>query len=171
MLLLRISTKMSKKIEPKWLSFSFVIFIPEYSIYFLFFFFSKWDSTLVWFLIKWLHELVTAFASVNVSSVKHVQSVKKKEMRNSPADFNTNYCREIKPIIPINWDYCLFSFDAFKFSLEGRLHWGSLVNFIFFIVNSQAWQRNRKIQLLNCLDTNFHISHINLRVIMRRNHN
>ena len=48
--------------------------------------------------------------------------------------FNTNYHREMK-LVPINMDYCLLLFDAFKFSLGGHLHEGPLTNFNLFIVN------------------------------------
>ena len=47
---------------------------------------------------------------------------------------NTYYRWEMK-FIPISMDYCLLSFDAFKFSLGIRLHEGSSPNFNFSIVN------------------------------------
>ena len=57
---------------------------------------------------------------------------KKKKRKKKLFKSNTNYCREIK-LIPINMDQCLLSFDAFKFSLESRLHGDvSLPNFNFF---------------------------------------
>ena len=88
--------------------------------------------------------------------------------RNTPIYFNTNYRREMK-LVPIIMDYCLLQFDALKFFLGVRLHGGSLPNFNFFNVNPQIWQRNRKIYLPSCLDTNFHnISNISLRVGIRR---
>ena len=54
-----------------------------------------------------------------------------KKKRNIPSNFNTNYRKEMK-LVQINMDYCLLSFDAFKFSLGGRLHGRSLPNFNFF---------------------------------------
>ena len=57
------------------------------------------------------------------------------------------------------------SFDTLKFILGVRLHGGSLPKFNFFNVNSQILQRNRKVLLTNCLETNFHdISISSLRV-------
>ena len=49
--------------------------------------------------------------------------------------------------------------------------WGALPNFKFFNINPQFIQRNRKVHLTNCLETNFHdISIISLRVIRRKNY-
>ena len=70
-------------------------------------------------------------------------------------------------------DYCLLQLDALKFFLGICLHgWGgSQPKFNFFNVNPQIFQRNRKVHLTNCLETNFHdISIISLRVIRRRNY-
>ena len=50
---------------------------------------------------------------------------------NTPFIFNTNYLMEMK-FVPINTEKCLLSFDGLKFPLVGRLHGGSLLNFIFF---------------------------------------
>ena len=48
---------------------------------------------------------------------------------------------------------------------------GSLSNFNFLNVNPQIFQRNRKVQLSNCLEKKFHnICNINLRIIRRRNY-
>ena len=99
----------------------------------------------------------------------NVQYLKKKK-RNTPIYFNTNYRTEMK-LVPIIMDYCLFQFDALNFFLEARLNGGSLPNYIFFNVNPQFFQRNRKVHFSNCLETNFHnISNISLRIIRRRNY-
>ena len=71
---------------------------------------------------------------------------KSKKKRNTPIYFNTNYRTEMK-LVPIIMDYCLLQFDALKFFLGVRLHGGSLPNFYFFSVNSQIFQRNRRIHL------------------------
>ena len=42
-------------------------------------------------------------------------------------------------------DYCLLQLDALKFFLGARLQGGSQPNFNFFNVNTQIWQRNRKV--------------------------
>ena len=58
----------------------------------------------------------------------HAQSVKKrKEKRNTPIYFNTNYRTEMK-MVPIIMDYCPLQFDALKCFLGVRLHRGSLPN-------------------------------------------
>ena len=68
-------------------------------------------------------------------------------------------------------DNCLLQFDALKIFLGGASAWGSLPNFNFFNVNPQSFQRNRKVHLSNCLETNFHdIPKISLRDIRRRNY-
>ena len=83
--------------------------------------------------------------------------------RNTPIYFNTNNGTEMK-LVPIIMDYCVLQFDALKFFLGVRLHGGFQPNFNFFNVNRQIFQRNRKVHLTNCLETNFHnISGINLR--------
>ena len=103
------------------------------------------------------------------SSFESMYSSSKKK-QNTPIYFNTNYLTEMK-LVPIIMDYCLLSFDALKFFLEVRLHRASLPNFNFFIENPQIFQRNRKVHLPNCLETNFHnISNISLRIIRRRNY-
>ena len=56
---------------------------------------------------------------------------KKKKKGKPPSNFNTNNHRERK-CIPINMDWSLHSFNAFEFSLGGRLHGWSLSNFNFF---------------------------------------
>ena len=97
------------------------------------------------------------------------RSIKK---RNTPIYFNTNYRRKMKLVLII-MDYCLLEFDALKFFLRVRLHGGSQPNFNFFNVTPppQIFQRNRKVPLPNCLETNFHdISIISLRVIRHRNY-
>ena len=58
-------------------------------------------------------------------TLMYYRSKKKKKKRNTPTNSNTNYRREMK-LVPINKDYCLLSFDVFKFSLGGRLHEGVL---------------------------------------------
>ena len=74
-------------------------------------------------------------------------------------------------LVPIIMDCCLLQFDALKFFLGARLHRGSQPNFNFFNVNPQIFERNRKVHLTNCLETNFHdISIISLRVIRHRNY-
>ena len=75
-------------------------------------------------------------------------------------------------MVPIVMNYCLLQFDTLKFFLGVRLLEGSLPNFNFFNVNPQIFQRNRKVHLSNCLETNFHnIFNISLRVIRLRNYN
>ena len=84
--------------------------------------------------------------------------------------FNTNYLIEMK-LVPMIMDCCLLQFEASKFFLGVRLHGDSLPNFNFFKVNPQIFQRNRKVHLSNCLETNFHdIPNISLRDIRRRNY-
>ena len=78
-----------------------------------------------------------------------------KKKRNIPIYFYTNYRAE-KKLVPIIMDYCLLQFDALKFFLGVRLLGGFLSNFNFFNVNTQIFQRNRKVRLTNCLETNFH---------------
>ena len=74
-------------------------------------------------------------------------------------------------VVPIIMDYCLLHFDALQFFLEVRLHGESLPNFNFFNINPQIFQRNRKVRLSNCLETNFHdIPNISLRDIRRGNY-
>ena len=64
------------------------------------------------------------------------------------------------------------SIYSLNFFLRVHLHGGSQPNFSFFNVNPQIFQRNRKVHLTNCLETNFqNISNISLRVIRRRNYN
>ena len=93
-----------------------------------------------------------------------------KKKRNTLINSNTNYGREMKLVL-INTDYRQLSFDASKFSLRGRLHGESLPNFNFFNVNPQIFQRNLKVHLSNCLETNFHdIPNISLRDIRRGNY-
>ena len=77
-----------------------------------------------------------------------------KKKRNIPIYFNTNYRTEMKLVVIMV--YCLLQFDALKFFLGGLSTWGSLPNFNFFNVNPQIFQRNRKVHLSNCLETNFH---------------
>ena len=61
---------------------------------------------------------------------------------------------------------------CFKFFLTGASTWGEgLPKFNFFYVNPQMLQRNCKVHLSNCLETNFHnISNISLRVDRRKNY-
>ena len=61
--------------------------------------------------------------------------------------------------MPIKMDFCLLQFDALKFPLGAHLHEESLPNFNFFNVKPQIFQRNRKVHLTNCLETNFHDIH------------
>ena len=69
-------------------------------------------------------------------------------------------------LVPIIKDYCLLQFDALKNFLGVRLLGSSEPNFNFFNVNPQILQRNRKVNLTNCLETNFHdISNVSLSVI------
>ena len=61
---------------------------------------------------------------------------------------------------------------CFKLFLRGASSCGSQPNFNFFNVIPQIFQRNRKVHLTYCLETNFHnVSNISLRVIKRRNYN
>ena len=97
-------------------------------------------------------------------------TVGKKKTRNTPIYFNTNHRTEMK-LIPIIMDYCLLQFDALKFFLRVHLHGRSQPNFNFFNINPEIFQRNRKVHLTNCLETNFHgISIISLRIIRRWNY-
>ena len=90
--------------------------------------------------------------------------------RNTIIYFNTNYRTETK-LAPIIMDYSLLQFDALKYFLGVHLYGGSQPNFNFFNVNPQIFQRNRKVDLSNCLETNFHnICNISLRVIIRWNY-
>ena len=75
-------------------------------------------------------------------------------------------------LVPNIMDCCLFQFDALKIFLGVRLYGESLPNINFFNVNPQIFQRNRKVHLSNCLETNFcHIPNISLRDIRRENYN
>ena len=108
-----------------------------------------------------------AIININRLNIMRMYSTSKRK-RNTPVYFNTNYRTEMK-LVAIIMDYCLLQFDALKFFLGVRLHGGSPPNFNFFNVNPQIFQRNRKVHLTNCLETNFHdISNISLRVIRRR---
>ena len=74
-------------------------------------------------------------------------------------------------LVPISIDYCLLKFDALKLFLGVRLHAGSLPSFNFFYVTPQIFQRNRKVHLSKCQETNFHhIPNISLRDIRRSNY-
>ena len=108
---------------------------------------------------------------ISFRTTSYVQLVKKKEKKNNTSIyFTTNYRREMK-LVSIIMDYCLLQFDALKFFLGVYLHGGSQLNFNFFNVNPQIFQRNRKAHLTNCLETSFHdISILSLRVIRRRNY-
>ena len=54
---------------------------------------------------------------------------------------------------------------------SGNTDGESLSNFNFFNVNTQIFQRNLKVNLSNCLETNFHdIPNISLRDIRRANY-
>ena len=93
----------------------------------------------------------------------------KKKERNAPIYFSTYYRIEMHLVLII-MVYCLLSFNALKFFLGVRLHGGFRPNFNFINVNYQIFQRNRKVHLTNCLETNFHdISNISLIVIRHRN--
>ena len=73
--------------------------------------------------------------------------------------------------VPIIKGYCLLQVDALRIFLGVRLHGRSPLNFNFFKVNPETFQRNRKLHLSNCLVTNFHdISKISVRVIKRRSY-
>ena len=61
---------------------------------------------------------------------------KKKKIRNTPTNSNTNYLREMN-FVPINMDYCLLQFDILKFFLGVCLRRGALPNFNFSNVNLQ----------------------------------
>ena len=98
------------------------------------------------------------------------RSKKRKRKEKKHLYFNTNYRTEVK-LVPIFMNYCVLQLDTLKFFLGVRLHegGGSLPNFNLFNVNLKIFQRNRKVHLSNCLETNFHdISIISLRVIRRR---
>ena len=66
-----------------------------------------------------------------------------KKKRNTLIYFTGDYRTEVK-LVPIVMDYCLLQFDDLKFFLRMRLHEGSVVNFNFFNVNPQIFQRNHK---------------------------
>ena len=112
-------------------------------------------------LLKWRQEKKSEF---NVKRCITLYRRSKKEKEKKPSTyFNTNYHREMK-LVPIIMDYCLIQFDDLKFFLGVCLDEGSQRNFIFFNVNPQIFQRNCKVHLTNCLETNFHnISIISLR--------
>ena len=55
-----------------------------------------------------------------------------------------------------SWINFLLQFDALKFFLGVSLHGRLCLSLIFSKVNSQIFQRNRKVHLSNCLETNFH---------------
>ena len=74
-------------------------------------------------------------------------------------------------LVPIIMDYCLLQFDTLKFFLGVRLQKDFYLSLIFFNVNPQIFQRNRKVHLSNCLETDFHgIPSISLRDIRRSNY-
>ena len=75
-------------------------------------------------------------------------------------------------LVHIVIDCDLIQCEPLKFFLWVHLHGGgSLHNFNFFNVNPQIFQRNRKVHLSICLETNFDKnSNISLRVIRRRNY-
>ena len=103
-------------------------------------------------------------------TINHFGGTVGPKKKNAPIYFNRNYCTEIK-LEPIIMDYCLLQFVALKLFLEMRLHGRSLLNFHFFNVNPQIFQRNRKVHLSNCQETNFHSSSkISLPVIRRINY-
>ena len=75
-------------------------------------------------------------------------------------------------LVPVIMDYYILQFDALKFFLGVSLHGESQPSFNFFNENPHIFQRNRKVHLSNCLETNFHnIPNISLRVIRCRNYN
>ena len=84
--------------------------------------------------------------------------------------FNTNYRTEMK-LVRIVMHY-LLQIDAIIFFLRIRLRGGgSQIDFTFFNVNPNIFQRKHKAHLTNCLETRFqNISNISLRVIRRRNY-
>ena len=89
------------------------------------------------------------FYAINNLSEKDKCTVgpkKKKNTETPPIYFNTNYRTEMKLVLII-MDYCLLQIDALKIFFGVRLHGGSLPNFIFFNVNPQIFQRNRKVNL------------------------
>ena len=114
------------------------------------------------------------------------RSKERKKKQFTSLNSNANYCAPMK-LVPMNMDYCLLWFGAWKFYLDVCLHWvslsnfiffklylygGSLPNFIFFNVNPQIWQRNRKVHRLNFFDANFRsISNISLRDVRSRIYN
>ena len=52
-------------------------------------------------------------------------------------------------------DYCLLQFEVLKFFSGVHVYGGSQPNFNFFNVNPQIFRRNRKVHLINCLETIF----------------
>ena len=87
-----------------------------------------------------------------------------------PYLFHYIYYRTGMKLVTITMDYCLLQFDALKIFLGVHLHEDSQPNFNFFNANIQIFQRNRKVNLTNCLEINFHnSSNISLRVIRLRN--
>ena len=86
----------------------------------------------------------------------------------TPVFLNTNFPTEMK-LVQIIMDYFLLESDALKSFSEVRIYGGgSQPNFNFFNINPQIFERNRNVHLSNWLETNFHISNINLRFIRRR---
>ena len=78
----------------------------------------------------------------------NVQSVKKMKRKETPPIYlNKNYRTEMK-LIPTIKDYSLLQFDDLKFFLGVCLHGMSLLNFKFFNVNPEIFQRNRKVHLI-----------------------
>ena len=100
----------------------------------------------------------------------HCMYIRSKKNENTFTYFVQNYRTKMK-LVPIIIDYCLLQFDALKFFFGIRLHGGSLFNFNSFNVNPQIFQRNCKVHLSNCVETNFYyISNVSLRIIRRRNY-
>ena len=79
---------------------------------------------------------------------------KKKERKKHPYLFR-NKLSHRNEMVPIIMDHCLFQFDTLKFFLGMLLHVGFLSDIIFFNVNLQIFQQNRKVHLSNYLETNF----------------
>ena len=74
-------------------------------------------------------------------------------------------------LVPIIIDYCLLQFDALNLFLGIPLHGRPQPKFNFFNVNPQIFERNRKVHLSNCLETNFqNFSIISLRAIRHKNY-
>ena len=103
--------------------------------------------------MQWVLYTVTVKAHIQVYiTAMYSRSKKKKRKRNTPIYFNSNYRTKINRhgLLPTSV-WCLKSF------LIGPSTWGGGVYLIFnfFNVNHHIFQRNLKVPLSNCQETNF----------------